>query len=431
MHEFKYKGNYLYCEGIKVLNLARKFGTPLYLYSYHTLIGHYIKLRTAFGQSEPLICYSVKANSNLAILKALVDKGAGLDIVSGGELSRAIKVGCPPEKIVYASVGKTDKEIEEAIKLGILFFNAESASELENINRIAQKLNRIANVAIRINPDVEPKTHKFITTGKLTNKFGIDFKQAQGILLRRNNFSHVDIKGLHIHIGSQITESAPFASAIRKMVGFVEQLKEKKINLQYLNIGGGLGIVYDKETPQTAQKFAQKVLPLLKKTKLKIILEPGRFIVGNAGILVTKVLYIKSTPKKKFVIVDAGMNDLIRPALYGAYHQILPLRNTQYLTCSGRQGAIRNTEKVDIVGPICESADFFAKDRRIPKVKEGDYLAIMGAGAYGFSMSSNYNSRRRAQEVMVVKDKTFVIRKRETYEDLAHNELIPPFLLGL
>ncbi len=423
MHEFKYKGNYLYCEDMRIRDLANRFGTPLYIYSYHTLINHFVKLKTAFREIEPLICYSVKANSNLAILKALVDKGAGLDIVSGGELFRAIEAGCPPEKIVYASVGKTDREIEEAIRGRILFFNVESLPELENINRIARSLNKIANVAIRINPDVEPKTHKFITTGKITNKFGIDFNNAYKIFLIRNKFANLNICGLHIHIGSQITESAPYVAAITKMVKFIAKLKKRGIDLEYLNIGGGLGIIYDKETPQTAENFAQNVLPLLKEAKLKIILEPGRFIVGNAGILVAKVLYIKSTPKKKFVIVDAGMNDLIRPALYDAYHQILPLR----MTDRGQ----RKTERLDVVGPICESADFFAKDRRLPSVKEGDYLAIMGAGAYGFSMSSNYNSRRRSEEVLVIKDKVFVIRKRETNADLISNEIIPPFLLGL
>ncbi len=423
MHEFKYKGNYLYCEDMRIRDLANRFGTPLYIYSYHTLIGHFVKLKTAFREIEPLICYSVKANSNLAILKALVDKGAGLDIVSGGELFRAIEAGCPPEKIVYASVGKTDREIEEAIRGRILFFNVESLPELENINRIARSLNKIANVAIRINPDVEPKTHKFITTGKITNKFGIDFNNAYKIFLIRNKFANLNICGLHIHIGSQITESAPYVAAITKMVKFIAKLKKRGVDLEYLNIGGGLGIIYDKETPQTAENFAQNVLPLLKEAKLKIILEPGRFIVGNAGILVAKVLYIKSTPKKKFVIVDAGMNDLIRPALYDAYHQILPLR----MADRGQ----RKTERLDVVGPICESADFFAKDRRLPSVKEGDYLAIMGAGAYGFSMSSNYNSRRRSEEVLVIKDKVFVIRKRETNADLISNEIIPPFLLGL
>jgi len=423
MHEFKYINNRLYCEQVRVEELVKKFGTPLYVYSYHTLIGHFIKLEQAFKAVNPLICYSVKANSNLGILKALVDKGAGLDIVSGGELFRAIKVGCRPEKIVYASVGKTDKEIEEAIRLGILFFNVESLPELENINRIAKKLNKSTRVAIRINPDVEPKTHKFITTGKLTNKFGIDLHSAKQILLMRKGFSHLKIAGLHIHIGSQITESGPFVAAITKVTKFIKGLKKEGMDLEYLNIGGGLGIIYNQETPQTADKFASRVLPLLKKTNLKIIMEPGRFIVGNAGILVAKVLYVKSTPKKKFVIVDVGMNDLIRPALYDAYHQILPLR-----TVSRQSQA---TEKVDVVGPICESGDFVAKDRMMPKLKEGDYLAIMGAGAYGFSMSSNYNSRRRVEEVLVVKDRIFVIRKREAYEDLVRNEAIPPFLFGL
>lgn len=423
MHEFKYINNHLYCEKIKVEDLTKRFGTPLYLYSYHTLIDHFMKLKNAFASVKPLICYSVKANSNLAILKALVDKGAGLDIVSGGELFRALQVGCPAEKIVYASVGKTDKEIEEAIKKGILFFNVESLSELENINRIAKRLNKITQVAIRINPDVEAKTHKFISTGKISNKFGIDLDSAYRILLLRESFSQIKIFGLHIHIGSQITESGPFVAAIKKITDFIQRLKKEGIALEYFNIGGGLGIIYNREIPQTAQKYAQKILPYLKKTGLKIILEPGRFIVGNAGILVTKVLYLKTTPQKKFVIVDAGMNDLIRPALYDAYHQILPLRVRGY--------ELRATEKVDIVGPICESADFFAKGRRIPKVKEGDYLAIMGAGAYGFSMASNYNSRMHPEEVMVVKDEVFVIRKRQTYDDLIRREKIPSFLLGL
>jgi len=420
MHEFHIKRGLLYCEDVKVADLARRFGTPLYIYSYHTLIGHLVKLQAAFRSIQPLICFSVKANSNLALLKALVDKGAGLDIVSGGELYRALKAGCLTRKIVYASVGKTDAEIGDAIRRGILFFNVESMPELENINRIAKTLNKVTNVALRINPDVEPKTHKFITTGKITNKFGIDFQNAYRILKLRRKFPHIRICGLHIHIGSQITESAPFVEAIKKVIKFVGKLKKEGITLEYLNIGGGLGIIYDKETPQTAQKFAHKVLPLLKKTGLKIIMEPGRFIVGNAGILVAKVLYVKSSPRKKFVIVDAGMNDLIRPALYSAYHNVQPL-----------EVKARGKEKVDIVGPICESGDFLAKDRNIPKVKEGEYLAVMSAGAYGFSMSSNYNSRRRAEEILVVKDKVFVIRKRESYDDLTRNEVVPPFRFGL
>jgi len=413
MHEFKYKNNRLYCENIDVESLAKKFGTPLYVYSYATLVDHFLKLQDAFKAVKPLICYSVKANSNLAILKALVKKGSGLDIVSGGELYRALKAGCPAERIVYASVGKTDREIEEAIRRKILFFNVESSAELKNIGRISKKLKKTAQVAIRINPDVEPKTHKYITTGKITNKFGIDFKTAEKIILAHKD-AHVRIAGLHIHIGSQITESEPYIAAVNKTVGFIERLRKQGIRLDYLNIGGGLGIIYSRETPQTAKEFAGRIIPLLKRSGLKIIMEPGRFIVGNAGILVAKVLYIKKTPVKKFIIVDAGMNDLIRPALYSAYHEIFPLRL--------KKGA---KDKSDIVGPICESGDFQAKERLMPKVKEGEFLAVMSAGAYGFSMSSNYNSRRRAEEIMVIKDKAYVIRKREDFSDLVANEVIP------
>lgn len=412
MHDFKFKNNNLYCENVRVEDLARRFGTPLYIYSYHTLISHFIKLKEAFRSINPLICYSVKANSNLTILKALVDKGAGLDIVSGGELFRALKAGCPARKIVYASVGKTTLEIEEAIRSGILFFNVESYPELENIQHIAKRLKKAVNVSLRINPDVEPKTHKYITTGKLTNKFGIDFKSAKRIILLARAFSYLKISGLHIHIGSQITTPTPYVAALKKVIAFIAALNKEGVALEYLNIGGGLGIIYDQETPQTARRFAARVLPLLKKTGLKIIMEPGRFIVGNSGILVTKVLYIKNTPKKKFIIVDAGMNDLIRPALYEAYHTILPLSK------------IKEEEIADMVGPICESGDFIAKARVLPKVKEGEYLAVMGAGAYGFSMSSNYNSRGRAEEIMVSGNKIYVIRKREVYQDLIRNESI-------
>ncbi len=411
MHDFQYKNNKLYCENVKIQELAEKFGTPLYVYSYHTLTDHYLKLKSAFAKIDPLICYSVKANSNLSILKSLVSLGAGLDIVSGGELFRAQKVKCPCQRIVYASVGKTDQEISAAIKSGILFFNVESLAELKNIDRIAKKLKKITRVAIRINPDVEAKTHKYISTGKITNKFGIDLESAYKILLIKGQFKNLNICGLHIHIGSQITQSAPFVEAIKKVSYFIQRLSAKGITLEYLNIGGGLGIIYDHEDPQTAQIYASQIIPLLKKTGLKIIIEPGRFIAGNAGILVVKVLYIKHTPKKKFIIVDGGMNDLIRPALYSAHHNIWPLvKNAK-------------TEKADLVGPICESGDFLAKERLIAKVREGDYLAVMSAGAYGFSMSSNYNSRPRAAEVMVHGNKSLVIRKRETLPDLVRNEI--------
>lgn len=414
MHEFKYKKNQLYCENVKIEACVEMYKTPLYVYSHKTITSHYRKLREAFRSVNPLICYSVKANSNLSILKTLVDQGAGLDIVSGGELFRALRVGCPTKKIVYASVGKTECEIEEAIRNNILFFNVESLGELETINSIAKRLSKRVDVAIRINPDVEPKTHKFITTGKLTNKFGIDFENALRIFSRKSNFTHIRIAGLHLHIGSQITESEPYIAAIKKMIKFIDKLKTLDIRLEYLNIGGGMGIVYDKETPQTAAKFAGRIAPLLKSTGLKIIMEPGRFIVGNAGMLVTKVLYVKSTPIKKFVIVDAGMNDLIRPALYDAYHSIAPVEIRK----------IQAKEKVDVVGPICESGDFLAKERILPRLAPGEYLAIFGTGAYGLSMSSNYNSRRRPAEIMVKGNKTFVIRARESYNDLIRNETV-------
>lgn len=415
MHEFKYKRDNLYCEDVKIKDLVNRFGTPLYVYSYTTLLDHYWKLKNAFREMKPLICYSVKANSSLCILKILIDNGAGLDIVSGGELFRALKVNCPSERIVYASVGKTDKEIGEAIRKKILFFNVESLSELENINRIAEKLQKKARVAIRINPDVEPKTHRFITTGKLTNKFGLDFQTAEEILKKRFKYSWLEVRGLHIHIGSQIIESSPFVSAIKKLVNFYKRMKKKGIDLEYLNIGGGLGIIYSKEKPQTAEEFAQKVIPILKETDAKIIIEPGRFIAGPSGILVVKTLYIKKTPLKEFIIVDGAMNDLIRPALYGAYHEILPLH---------RRPRTSITKTYDIVGPICESGDFFAKDRGMPILEEGDYLAIMGAGAYGFSMASNYNSRCRPAEVLIKGKRAYLIRKRENYEDLIKNEII-------
>jgi diaminopimelate decarboxylase len=413
MHEFRFKGNKLYCEEVLVSDLARKYGTPLYVYSYNTFINHYLKLKQAFQAVDPLICYSVKANSNLAILKSLVARGAGLDIVSGGELFRALKAGCDPGKIVYASVGKTDKEIREAIKKGILFFNVESLPELKNINRIAKALGRKTNVAIRINPDVAPKTHHYITTGKLTNKFGIDFATAEKIFLLGRKLRHVNIRGIHIHIGSQITDGEPFVEAIKKVVVFVSRLKLAKINIEYLNIGGGLGIVYRNEKPQTAVEFAGKVLPILKASGLKIIMEPGRFVIGSAAILAVKVLYIKKTPLKNFVIVDAGMNDLIRPALYDAHHEIVPLSSSR------KRGSI----KADVVGPICESGDFLAKGRNLPAINEGDLLAVMCTGAYGFSMASNYNSRCRPAEVLVKASRVKLIRRRESQEDLIRNEI--------
>jgi len=418
MHDFKFINNRLFCEDIPVENIARKFGTPVYIYSYNTIIDHFRKIERAFSAFKPLICYSLKANSNLAVAKILVNAGAGLDIVSGGELLRALRSGVRPEKIVYASVGKTKEEISKAISAGILFFNVESDAELRVINNIAAHLKKQAQVAIRINPDIEPRTHDYITTGKLTNKFGLELDEALRIFLERKEFPHVKINGIHMHIGSQIITSGPFIGAIKRVVEFIKKLKRRGIKIEYLNIGGGLGIIYNKEKPQTADEFARNITGLLKEAGLKIILEPGRFIVGNAGILVTKVSYVKKNRYKTFVVVDAGMNDLIRPALYSAYHEIVPLNRA---TSEEKRAA-------DIVGPICESADFLAKNRKMPHVNEGDLLAVMGAGAYGFSMASNYNSRLRPAEVLVKARQFFLIREREKFADIIKGEQIPDFL---
>jgi len=415
MHEFRYKGNKLYCEGVKITDIAERFATPVYIYSRKTLVDHYTKIKKALKSIKPLICFSVKANSNLAILKTLANQGAGMDVVSGGELYRALKVGVNPKKIVYAGVGKSEKEISEAIKAGILFFNAESIPELALIDRVAHRLRKTPDVSLRVNPDVDPHTHKFITTGKMTNKFGLDMYTAEEIFLRAKIFSHIRLVGVHIHIGSQITKLVPFVQAIKKASTLIQRLKKKGISLKYFNIGGGLGIVYRDERPKTADQFAKAVLPLLKKTQLKIILEPGRFIAGNSGILVTKVVYVKNTPNKNFAIIDAGMNDLVRPSLYEAYHEVLP----------ATKRAVKRL-KYDVVGPICESGDFLAKNRELPLLESGDLLAVMSAGAYGFTMSSNYNSRPRIAEVLVNKNKVSLIRTRESYQDLTRHEVILP-----
>lgn len=413
MHYFAYRDNKLFCEEVDVEHLAKTYGTPLYVYSLRTLLEHFKKLKSALDEVDPLIAYSVKANSNLAILKSLVDNGAGLDIVSGGELFRAKKVRCPGNKIVYASVGKTESEIKEAINYGVLMFNIESLPELIKINDIAGLMNKKVKAAIRINPDVKAKTHKYITTGKKGNKFGIDLDSARDIFLKREKYTNVAICGVHMHIGSQITEGGPFVKALKRVVRFIAELKKSGVTLEYLNIGGGLGIIYSKETPQTALEFAQRVLPDLKKTGLKIVIEPGRFIVGNAAALVARVTYIKDTKDKTFVVVDAAMNDLIRPALYDAWHTIFNVT----------KGGKLLRHPADIVGPVCESGDFLGKNRRLA-AKDGDYVAVLGAGAYGFSMSSNYNSRRRACEVLVDKTSVRVIRKRETYDDLISHEVL-------
>ncbi|MBD3245886.1 MAG: diaminopimelate decarboxylase [Candidatus Omnitrophica bacterium] len=418
MHSFTYRQQHLHCEDIPVRTAAERFGTPLYLYSAETLRDHYRKLHAAFRDFDPLICYSVKANSNLAILNLLVREGAGLDIVSGGELFRAKKAGCPAEKIVYASVGKTEEEIRDALEYRIHMFNVESIPELRRINEIAGEAGKRAPAALRFNPDIQPDTHAYITTGKKETKFGMDIETVRHTLLNQGEFPHVDFRGIHVHIGSQITDALPFQRTLQKVLELTEHVQSKGIALSALNIGGGLGIVYENEQPQTADDFAQAVAPVLRKINLPLILEPGRFIAGNAGILLTKVLYVKDTPAKRFLVVDAGMNDMLRPSLYRAYHEILPVEQKKSEPCQPPRPA-------DVVGPICESGDFLGKNRTLT-VNEGDLMAVFGAGAYGFSMSSNYNSRRRPAEALVHEGKISLIRKRESEDDLIRHEQMVP-----
>lgn len=418
MHDFKFKKGELYCEDVKVASVAKKVGTPFYLYSHNTLVDHFTKIQKAFQEINPIICFAMKANDNLAVLKSLANCGSGFDIVSVGELKKARKAGADTKKIVFASVGKTEEEIREAIKANILFFNVESLPELEEINRIAKLMKRKPAIALRINPDVKAATHQKITTGTLKNKFGIDLTTARTIIKNKAKYSHVRINGLHVHIGSQIITSKPFLNALKRVVAFLNLLRnEDNIELEYLDIGGGLGIIYNDEKPQTAKDFAKAILPLLKKTGLKIIMEPGRFIAGNAGIFVSKVLYLKDNGVKKFLIVDGGMNDLMRPSLYDAYHEVVPVKTTK-----------AKKQKMDVVGPICESGDWFAKNRLLPKLKKNDLLAIMSAGAYGYVMSSNYNVRGRVPEVIVKKNKFAITKKRETFNDLIRGESIPEFI---
>ncbi|MBI1992303.1 MAG: diaminopimelate decarboxylase, partial [Candidatus Omnitrophica bacterium] len=369
----------------------------------------------------PLICFSVKANGNLAILRLLVREGAGLDIVSGGELYKALLAGCSPSKIVFASVGKGAEEIREALRARIFCFNVESETELEAIDRIARAMRTVARVALRLNPDVEARTHHYIRTGVAESKFGIDQRAARAILQRHEAFPGVRMAGIHIHIGSQITEARPFVEGIRRAAALIEHGRRAGAPLEWLNLGGGLGIIYKDERPQTPRQFAAAVLPTLRRVQARLILEPGRFIVGNAGILVTEVLYLKRARGRRFAVVDAGMNDLIRPALYGAYHEVIPTAPVQ--------GASNGLLRYDVVGPICESADVLARRRRLGGIRPGQFLAVLGAGAYGSTMASNYNGRLRPAEVLVRGTRWALIRRRETRRDLIRHDVIPHSLL--
>jgi diaminopimelate decarboxylase len=426
MHRFQIKQGELHVEDIPLSHLARTYGTPLYVYSATTILDHCDRLRAALAPLDPLICYAVKANSNLAVLKLLADRGSGFDLVSGGELTRVLKAGGRPGRCSLAGVGKTRAEIEQALDAGIYVFNAESIAELEYINLIAGEKKMLAPIAIRVNPNVDAKTHAKITTGTYENKFGIAFEEVGPLYARAAKLKNLRLLGVQMHIGSQITEVTPFVKAVKKMLPLVKDLKAR-YGIEFFDLGGGLGIVYEpalasgelkwwkggKSKPLTPATYAEHLIPLLQPLGLRILLEPGRFMVGNAGALVTEVLYLKSTGRKNFAIVDAGMNDLIRPAFYDSYHEIVPVKKTR-----SRAKSI----PTDVVGPVCESGDFFAKDRPLPPQKPGDYLALLSAGAYGFTMASNYNSRPRAAEVLVEGRRHRLVRRRETMDDLLRGE---------
>jgi diaminopimelate decarboxylase len=417
MHHFLYRDRMLFCEDVPIEAIAREVGTPFYCYSHATLTRHFLAFDSAFDAVDHLTCFSVKSCSNVAILRVLAKLGAGVDIVSGGELYRALKAGVPPERIVFSGVGKTVEEIAHALDTGILMFNLESPQELLAVNECAARLGRRAPVAMRVNPDVDARTHPYISTGLKQNKFGIDVEAAVAEYIRARDLPHLEVVGVDCHIGSQLTEVSPFVDALRRLKLLIERLRGEGIEIRYLDLGGGLGITYRDEEPPPPKEYAQVLMVETDRLDCRLIFEPGRVIVGNAGILVTRVLYLKEGPAKNFIIVDAGMNDLIRPSLYGSYHQIQPVAERE-----------RPQIRADIVGPICETGDFLARDRNLPQMEQGEMLAVMSAGAYGFSMSSNYNTRPRAAEVLVRGDRFQVIRSRETYEDLLRGEHIPSLL---
>ena len=430
MHDFRYVDGKLHCEGVPVESLVKRFGSPLYVYSQSTLTDHFSKLTMALSALDHLVCYAMKSNSNRSVLKVMSDLGSGFDIVSGGELERVVAVGGDSCKCIFSGVGKTESEIALALRKGIYAFNVESEPELERIDRVARGLKKKAPIAIRVNPDVDAKTHAKITTGTYENKFGIAFEKIRGAYARAAKMRNIRLRGLQMHIGSQLTKVGPFEAAVRKVVPMARDLTEK-YDLEFFSIGGGMGIVYEPALKSgdadwwqkgkarnilTPAKYAATLVPLLKPLKLRILVEPGRVISGNAGILVTRVEYVKRTGKKNFVIVDAAMNDLIRPAFYESYHEIVPVR---------RKGGTR--VKSDVVGPICESGDTFCKDRPLPRVKEGEYLAILSAGAYGFVMASTYNTRPMAAEVLVKGKRAAVVRKRQAVADVWGGETIAPW----
>lgn len=414
---FMHRDSGFYVEDVPIEEIAQAVGTPCYIYSYGALVENFSALSDAFSSIAPLICYSVKANSNLSVLKTFAKLGAGFDIVSGGELVRVLQAGGDPSKVVFSGVGKTEEEMKAAIQSGILSFNVESIEELYLLNAVANGLGKKARIAVRVNPDIDPKTHPYISTGLKKSKFGIEVGRAVEVYKKAADMEGIEIVGLDAHIGSQIFDLSPFVASVKKLVKLADLIRKEGISIQYIDIGGGLGIRYKKEDrPPHPREYADIIMKEIDSS-YGLILEPGRSLVGNAGALLTKVLYVKEGTFKNFVIVDAAMNDLIRPAFYDSYHEILKVDNT-----------VGDDETVDIVGPICESGDFFAKDRRLPRVKRDDLLVILSAGAYGFVMSSNYNTRPRVPEVMVKGEEFFIVRQRETYEDLIRGEAIPDCL---
>ncbi|OPY14075.1 MAG: Diaminopimelate decarboxylase [Syntrophus sp. PtaB.Bin001] len=419
MNDFTYKEQQLWCENVPVNKIAEEVGTPFYLYSYSTLRNHFRVFTKAFADVPHIVCFAVKANSNLAVLKALIAEGGGVDIVSGGELFRALQAGVDPGKVVYSGVGKRVDEIEYALRSGILMFNVESLQELEVINLCAQDLGVKAGIALRVNPDVDPKTHPHISTGLKENKFGIDIERSLETYRQARSLQNLDIKGVSCHIGSQVTRLSPFLEALDRLSNLVRQLQEEDFDIRYVDLGGGLGITYDQEVPPHPAEYAQAIMAASRDLECTFVFEPGRVIVGNAGILVARVLYTKSNDNKNFIIVDAGMNDLVRPSLYNSFHAIRPVIEDN-----------RKEIVADVVGPICESGDYLAKGRKIPAFQRGELMAVFSAGAYGFTMASNYNSRPRIPEVMVKDNQYYVVRKRETYADLIKHEEIPSFLIN-
>jgi diaminopimelate decarboxylase len=427
MDFFNYKNGQLYCENVPAEKIAAEVGTPAYVYSKATLLHHYRQIAEAFKPVNATICYSIKSNGNLNLCKVLAAEGCGFDVTSGGELFRALQAGGEPKKIIYAGVGKTDDEIRDAIEVGIAAFNIESEEEIENIDRVAGSMGEQAIGAIRINPDVDPKTHAKTTTGKKETKFGVDIERAERVFEQYRNLKHLRVGGIHIHIGSPVYEVQPYVDAVQKVTALIDRLTERGHKIEWLDLGGGFAVNYrnpDQALPIT--EHAKALLPLLKGKPYKIALEPGRYISGNAGIVLTRVLYRKTGGAKQFVIVDAAMNDLLRPTLYEAYHYIWPVKPDAANFRTSRDADVPpvNGETVDVVGPICESGDYLAQDRPLPRVQRGDLLSVFTAGAYGFSMSSNYNNRPRAAEVLVDGDTYQVIRRRETYEDLVSAERV-------